>query len=389
VKNQSNIVPVIQGKSGATLSKLQKDFNTHIKRINTLKEQIELVKKQLSEIQARVQKELVPLEQEECNARIEYVKALIQGYEAPKGLSKRDKDDLLEAILGELLDMTENFDRTDLIELYNQYNYDGKSYEDDMKEAQAHTQFKDFASQVFGLDLETHAEDEEMDDFERLHRMKAQIEEQMREQQWQEDQRKQNRKKTAKQIAKEQAMKEEAAMLNKNTRVIYTELAKEIHPDLETDETQKAWKTELMQKITDAYNREDLYELLRLQLEYQNSTQAIDTLPEERLKMYVKVLKEQVKTLQQAYHQIISPYNPEVGRYASMGLGGTKSQIDYRFRAEKKEIRERTALIYSTALQLKDSKALKEYLKNERRKSRYNQAFELEELILSHLGQKR
>lgn len=92
----------------------------------------------------------------------------------------------------------------------------------------------------------------------------------------------------------------------KALRLLYTRLAKDLHPDLERDEKRKAEKNDVMRRLTEAYKNEDLYELLQIQFEYNadNSENYTDALPEEQLNVINETLLSQIKKLQEEYKEM-------------------------------------------------------------------------------------
>jgi hypothetical protein len=80
---------------------------------------------------------------------------------------------------------------------------------------------------------------------------------------------------------------------------IYKRLVKTLHPDLEPDAAVRERKSALMQRVTDAYSRNDLLALLRLELEWMGGNH-IDaaTLTDETTVAYTALLKEQAAELE-------------------------------------------------------------------------------------------
>jgi hypothetical protein len=213
--------------------------------------------------------------------------------------------------------------------------------------------------------------------FQKMHEMQAEFEEQQKQANWEAQQKNQNRKKSTKQQESEKKRQAETEQLNKTSRAIYTELVKELHPDREQDEEKRVWKTEIMKQITQAYESDDMFELLRLQLEHRQAQNQLDELPEDRLSYYIKLLKEQINTLQEELFQMTSPMmGMGDDRLTRLGLGGTKGQVDYRIRQAKKELRDTMEQLNYTLQMLKDPQLTKEYLKNER-KNMQNEEFDL------------
>jgi hypothetical protein len=115
-----------------------------------------------------------------------------------------------------------------------------------------------------------------------------------------------SRPKTARQIeqeritAEKKAQKEaEEKMASKSVRDLYMELAKTFHPDLEPDENEKVRKTEIMQRLTAAYEGKNLLALFQIQLELEClDPNTFTNLSEEKLNAFIRVLKGQKRTLQ-------------------------------------------------------------------------------------------
>jgi hypothetical protein len=102
-----------------------------------------------------------------------------------------------------------------------------------------------------------------------------------------------------KKSAHERRKEEDLAKSSQSVREVYRKLASALHPDRETDEQERARKTDLMQRVNTAYAEKDLLSLLQLQLEIEQiDTDHISNLPLDRIKHYNRVLAEQVKELE-------------------------------------------------------------------------------------------
>lgn len=76
------------------------------------------------------------------------------------------------------------------------------------------------------------------------------------------------------------------------------ELVKKFHPDQERDAEKRAWKTEVMQQVTAAYKENNFLALLQLQISLvEGKDQSLESVPDEHLKYYNKLLKDQVDEL--------------------------------------------------------------------------------------------
>lgn len=118
---------------------------------------------------------------------------------------------------------------------------------------------------------------------------------------------------------------------------LYKELAKQLHPDLEQDETEKERKHALMQQLTEARKHRDLYTLLRIKGELGNNTQTANW-SLHQLKRYNKLLQDKLQQLQQAQVRTLA------GRMLAQGwdaFGGSNPEqdINREIRSLKKTIR--------------------------------------------------
>ena len=105
-------------------------------------------------------------------------------------------------------------------------------------------------------------------------------------------------KKSTKNKAKADKKADEAAKTSKSVREVYLDLVKTFHPDREPDESEKIRKTAIMQRVTAAYESNDLLGLLELQLEFERiDTHALANLAEEKLLHFNKVLTKQAREL--------------------------------------------------------------------------------------------
>lgn len=86
---------------------------------------------------------------------------------------------------------------------------------------------------------------------------------------------------------------------SQSVRNVYRRLARELHPDREPDAAQRERKTALVARANQAYEANDLLTLLTLQLDLEQIDGAgIAALPDQRLRHYNRVLKEQQATLE-------------------------------------------------------------------------------------------
>ena len=116
---------------------------------------------------------------------------------------------------------------------------------------------------------------------------------------WYSSKPKAKKNKTARQLDAEKMQHAIAEMKQKNISTIYKQLAKLFHPDLEQDETQKLEKEILMKELTVAYEAKNLHALLTLELNWiHKENDHLETLTEEKLSIYLQILKEQARDLE-------------------------------------------------------------------------------------------
>ncbi|WP_180039517.1 MULTISPECIES: molecular chaperone DnaJ [unclassified Acinetobacter] len=104
------------------------------------------------------------------------------------------------------------------------------------------------------------------------------------------------------------AQKREQAekLVNQSLKTVYLKIASIIHPDREPDESKKAEKTELLQRANEAYEQEDLFFLLKLQLEVEQSKNGSNKgLSAEQVKFYQQALEAQSQSLKQQIQELI------------------------------------------------------------------------------------
>lgn len=99
---------------------------------------------------------------------------------------------------------------------------------------------------------------------------------------------------------------QQAREASQSLRDTYRRLASILHPDRETDESERERKNALMQQANRAYEERDLLTLLSMQLEQERfDPSRLQSLPSERVKQYNQVLREQLGGLQGEIRSII------------------------------------------------------------------------------------
>jgi chemotaxis protein histidine kinase CheA len=106
---------------------------------------------------------------------------------------------------------------------------------------------------------------------------------------------------------RQQEKREQAEKLvEQSLKTVYLKIAASIHPDREPDETKKLEKTELFQRANEAYEQQDLFYLLKLQMQVESSQSSSQKgLSAEQVKFYKMALEAQCQKLQSQIDDLI------------------------------------------------------------------------------------
>jgi hypothetical protein len=292
----SDSISISLKQNKALLSKPQKLFNSLIGRIGKQRALLAAWEAVMPRFQQHYAANLQPLIGQTASMRLEFVRRLDKAY-AQKGLSKTERRfirDMLSDLTGELANETDNAEMKALYQKYAGVDFD-------QEEAEMMAEMKAMMEHELGMDLGDDLDMSSPDAF--IKQMQARLaeEQEKHEKQVQADnERRARRKKSAKQNAKEEQRLEEEKRVNLSLREIYRKLASALHPDRELDPAERERKTVLMQRVNQAYDKKNLLQLLELQLEIEHIDQtAINSLSEERLAHYNKILKEQLVELEE------------------------------------------------------------------------------------------
>ncbi len=289
-------------KAKAEQTKGQKDFNRLVKKIETLEKNISDYRGAMIKIQQRVTIDLMPVRQQYFEQRAQLVYRFDRAHDSTlyKKPEKKKLAYLIQDIAFEVIDAG---GIEELKPIYDKYSQDG-GYDAINEEANQEVaeRMKNLFS-MFGIDL---GDDVDMSDpekmQEKLHQKMAEQQAVFEQQDRENQERRAKRPKTQKQIEREEKKEIETRNITKAVRTIYMDLVKAFHPDRETEEEEKNRKTEIMQRVTEAYEKNDVLGLLRLQLKFERIDQShIESLAEDHLKYYNKILREQTKELEDEY----------------------------------------------------------------------------------------
>jgi len=321
-------------------------FNARIEKINVWKEKLNKVQLKIEAIKKRVQEEISPLKGKVNEKEFELVKRLDGGYKKFK-LNKKQKNDFVEVIMELIVALKMNFHDEELNVLHDEYakiidnniaeNQKGLSEEEiaeGMEEANEMTKefIKNMIFDQIGIEIDDDdLEGIDINDPNSLHRIMEKIMLRM-----EQEKSHQYYKGNKKSKTPSKKMKEEINNLNKTGRQIYTELIKLLHPDRSKDEEERTWKTEAIKEVTEAYEKNDFYALLQLQIKYiEKAAGDIRELTGKRLDHYNGLLLQQMKDLQQQY-DFLTKHGPEASLYKN--LVKSKKRFNAYVQEEKDEL---------------------------------------------------
>ncbi|KVL86374.1 J domain-containing protein [Burkholderia stagnalis] len=302
-RTNSRSVSIASDSGKTVLSKGQKAFNALIKQIEKRRKRLSAWEHVMPAFQKRYVDELLPLERAWTELRTTMTFRLDEASER-KGLTKAEQrtiSTLIANLAGDLLDA--NADAR-LKAIYNRHG--GTDY--DVEMAAEFATMKAELEAMLGVELDDDLDMSAHDEV--LQHVRAKLEQERARDEANKrarEARRAERQKSAKQLAKESQQQAEQVKLSQSIRDVYRKLASALHPDREPDPLERERKTSLMQRVNQAYDRNDLLKLLELQLELEHIDQhAINQISEDRLKHYNKILKEQVAELDQEIRHVES-----------------------------------------------------------------------------------
>ncbi len=271
------------------LSKSQRAFNKLTERIRRGRDMLAAWEAFIPRFQVRITTELAPIENEICDAQrriVHQLQVLLAGAKADH-VSRRHQTKARALLLQLVANLLEDGPDGELEALYDRYSEvsHAERTREELELAEA------LFGQVFGRDkVRGHAArnvDELMDHTAEKMAAAAEARE---------------RKASARESRRGRAAErkaQEAREASQSVREIYRKLASLLHPDRETDPTEQERKTGLIQRANQAYERNDLLELLTLQIETEQiDAGALADVPEARLGHYNRVLLEQAQVLE-------------------------------------------------------------------------------------------
>jgi hypothetical protein len=273
---------------GSARSPQQKRFNTLIRQIEQAREALAAWNENIPLYRQAHAQVLVPL-QHELQATLRQWLFGLDALSDQQGWTKAERATLSELIREGAAALLAGPDgEAEIKALFDKHS----EVDFDTEQREMALAMKALAEEVTGLDLGD--DDEIHGDGVLFERMRKGLEQQAATEQAERDARAARKPKTAAQQRREA----EAQQATQSVREIFRKLASSLHPDRETDERERAAKTELMQRVNQAYAAGDLLALLELQLRIEqiDASHAAGA-SEARLKHYNKVLAQQLEEL--------------------------------------------------------------------------------------------
>lgn len=141
-------------------------------------------------------------------------------------------------------------------------------------------------------------------------------------------------------------------------KTLFRQLAKAFHPDKEPLEHLKDEKTNLMKKITEAYENQDLYGLLKLEKEHM----APREFSEDKIELYIKHINDRLKGIK-ALEAQLKKYGPLSTIY-KMIYSRKATMQEYNIKNELSKIEEEVRKEKVLQQIFWDSSSLRNYLKS-------------------------
>lgn len=141
-------------------------------------------------------------------------------------------------------------------------------------------------------------------------------------------------------------------------KTLFRQLAKAFHPDKEPLEHLKEEKTNLMKKITAAYENQDLYGLLRLEKEHLG----LREFSEDKIELYIKHINDRLKELK-SFESSLKKYGPLAKIYRFIYSRKTTIQ-EFNIRNELSKIEEEIQKEKELQSIFWDRSSLRYYLKS-------------------------
>ncbi len=349
-------------KGNLPLSKAQKEFNRLTKKIEELENGLAAFRTTATKLQQRIQVDYEPLLREYNQLRASLVRVFDQAYERSE-TTKSEKKKLKDLLLNLAYDLIIQYGMDELKSIFDKYDPNGYDATDAEADTDVSEVMKEMIGSMYGIKFDDNV------DVSTKEKFMAYIDEQMQarkasqdEQHQQAETRKAQRPKSAKQQEREAKKLVEARNITKAVRTLYMDLVKTFHPDREPNEAEKTRKTEIMQRVAEAYEKSDLLALLRLQLEFNRiDQQHFETLAYDQLRYYNKILKQQADELSEKLYALQSQLSAALG--TSVMTATSAIGLELSFNNEVRALKKSVKALKKEVSDLSDPTILKAWLK--------------------------
>jgi len=277
--------------------KAQKAFDKLVKQIRAARENLDAWTAVIPSYQHKYHTELRPLHDSWRDLQTRLVHRLDRACDQ-KGFTKTERS----VAAGLIIELTESLlaeqDDAELRTLYHRHS--GCDYGDAQKEA--FDVIKSALEDAWGIDLGD-IDDIDIDSPEELLRR---AQEQYASDEPQHEAPQAARKPSAKQQAEEH-------QILQSIRTIYRKLASALHPDRESDPEKRDRKTVLMQHTNQAYEENNLFQLLELSQQLARDQGTFHALNDSQLKIYIKALKKDLAEVEQEIQSIENTFRASFG----------------------------------------------------------------------------
>jgi hypothetical protein len=348
------------------LTRDQKRFNTLLRQIDQARNALKAWQDNIAQYgQAHVDL-LLPLQEKARAARRQWILAL-DALLGQRGWTAAERDtasQLLCEAAGELLAGDDS--DAELQALFAKH----AEVDFDTDRRQSMQALKDMTESITGLDLGDDAGIDNGDDL--LRRLHEQMQQQVAADQTQRETKTSQRRKTAAQQRRE----DDAQLATQSVREVFRKLASALHPDRETDATQRQTKTALMQQANQAYANNDLLTLLELQLRIEQVDAGhLAQADAQRIKHYNKVLAEQLDEIKAELARVEMGFRMDFDLEPGWGLNPQK--LGLLMQQRQRELKAVQAQLHNEIALLANPAAAKRWLKVQRQALRDDDMFGL------------
>lgn len=241
-----------------SLSKKQLEFNKLIRSVEKRRKDLQQLEESFKKMIAGYEEKLHPYKKEFSDSSFEFIKLLDSHFESGK-LKKPQQEKTAQMILNILASIEAGENLETVQAMASKYT---AFQQKDMSEAEkmmGKEMLKSMFSSAFGVEMDD--EDIDLANFSQMgEKLHSKLAEEMYEQ------RKENFSNTKHKsyTGQNKKLAEKAELLRKSWKTLYTQLVRKLHPDAEPDADLKVQKTEILKKVTAAYEHNDFYTLLHL-----------------------------------------------------------------------------------------------------------------------------